>query len=85
MVAAQRDRHREIVRRAEAASLDKLKVELKLDHDDIDAYLAIRRAAGNKFDRIASDFKAARYKRGIEICAATLSRQNDWPSWMCQT
>ena len=46
MVAAQRDRHREIVLRAEAAPLDQLKVELKLDHDDIDAYLAMRRAAG---------------------------------------
>ena len=68
MVAAQRDRHREIVLRAEAASLDHMQVELKLDHDDIAAYLAMRPAAGKNFDRMASDFKAARYKRGIDMC-----------------
>ena len=71
MVAAQRDRHRQIMLRAEAASLDHMRVELKLDHDDIDAYLAMRRAAGNNFDRMASDFKAARYKRGNDMCRNT--------------
>jgi len=77
VVARDRERHQEVMMRAEAASFEQLSMELALDHDDAKRYLAQKADAGKAWERKMAAHKVARYSRGLEVATAFMKKRLD--------
>ena len=72
-VARDREKHREVMMRAELACFDQLSTELAMDQEDATKYLEKKAAAGRAWDREVAHYKAKRYNRGLEMAKKFLA------------
>ena len=73
--AKDRERHREVMMRAEAATLDQLMTELQMDQDDAERYLAKKTEMGQVWEKQVANHKTKRYNKGLEMARTFLDNR----------
>ena len=77
IMARGRERHREVIMRAEAATFEQLSTELLLDQEDAARYLSRKEEMCKAWGRKVAMYKAKRYTNGIEKCQAYMDQKFD--------
>ena len=77
ITARDRERHREVITRAEVATFEQLSTELLLDQEDSARYLSRKDEVSKNWARKVAMYKAKRYTNGIEKCQAYMEHKFD--------